>query len=95
MWRVKSRATSPRDALPKLFDISHGHVPWRESGDFDSLQTNVRITTIDSRLNNLWKGVVDMNTDYLDGIREETVDIQKLQKAPRGIYNQIYWKQTN
>jgi hypothetical protein len=33
MWRVKSRATSPRDVLPKLFDISSGFVPWRESGD--------------------------------------------------------------
>ena len=38
----------------------------------------------------LWKGViVDMNTNYLENIREETVDIKKLQKAPRGIYNRI------
>ena len=49
--------TSLHYALPKLFDISHGILPWRESGDFDSLQTNVRITTIDSRLHNLWNGL--------------------------------------
>jgi hypothetical protein len=40
MWRVKSRTTSPRDALPKLFDILDGFVHWRESGEWRTGKIN-------------------------------------------------------